>query len=100
MASSGTIWHINSRYPRASFPNNICVRHGWIGENVGEAQSGNALQDLAELHHAMMSEPHSASVCAGTVNHACNILDPRFHELGIGLYMVGGVTWLTEDFIG
>ena len=47
----------------------------------------------------MMIEPHSRAVCASTINHACNILTPRFHHVGIGLYVANGTTWLTEDFV-
>jgi hypothetical protein len=48
----------------------------------------------------MMSEPHSASVCASQDNHACNILNPHFKRVGIGLLDSGPTVWLTEDFIG
>ncbi len=97
MAQSGFIWHINPRYPRASFPNNICLHYTTVGENVGEASTGVALQDLRVLDKAMMSEPHQHSTCAATVNHACNVLNPNFHQVGIGIYLAQGTTWLTED---
>jgi uncharacterized protein YkwD len=100
MAATGGIWHTNHHYPRQSFPHNICVRYAYSGENVGESFSGNEATDIQTLDHLMMQEPHSANACASTVNHACNILDPEFRAIGIGLYERNGATWLTEDFIG
>ncbi|HEX6507354.1 MAG TPA: hypothetical protein VF221_06960, partial [Chloroflexota bacterium] len=84
MAQSGAIWHINPKYPRASFPHSICVRFMHAGENVGESASGNFQDDLHQLDSMMMSEPHGRTACASTVNHACNILNPAFHQVGIG----------------
>lgn len=98
MAKSGAIWHVNAQFPKASFPNSVCVRFMHAGENVGESASGNATLDLKTLDTMMMGEPHSKSECASTVNHACNILNPAFHHVGIGVYYAKGATWLTEDF--
>ncbi len=98
MARSGAIWHVNPQFPRASFPNSICVRFMHAGENVGESASGNVSDDLEALSNLMMSEPHTRVDCASTVNHACNILNPAFHHVGIGVYYTDGATWLTEDF--
>jgi uncharacterized protein YkwD len=98
MAKSGAIWHINAKFPRASFPNSICVHFMHAGENVGESASGNADGDMKTLDSMMMAEPHSKSACASTVNHACNILNPQFHQVGIGVYYANGAAWLTEDF--
>lgn len=99
MARSGSIWHTNPKFPRASFPNNICVRYKRAGENVGMSDSGSTLADLQELDSLMMHEPHSRAVCANTINHACNIINPSFRHVGIGIYIDrGGTTWLTEDF--
>lgn len=98
MARSGAIWHVNPQFPRASFPKSICVRFMHAGENVGESASGNVTGDLQALSDLMMSEPHTRADCASTVNHACNILNPAFHHVGIGVYYSNGATWLTEDF--
>jgi hypothetical protein len=98
MARSASVWHADSRYPRASFPNNVCVRFTTAGENVGESSSGVEGQDLEILNAMIMKEPHSASVCAVTINHACNVVNPAFHRVGIGIYYSAGSTWLTEDF--
>jgi uncharacterized protein YkwD len=98
MARSGAIWHVNAQFPRASFPNSICVRFMHAGENVGESASGTVTGDLQALSNLMMSEPHSKSDCASTPNHACNILNPTFRHVGIGVYYANGATWLTEDF--
>ncbi len=100
MAQTGMIWHANSRFPHASFPANICLSYRTAAENVGESSSGNVVEDLQVLDRLMMSEPHGGRVCATTVNHACNILNPVFRYVGIGIYLKNGVTWLTEDFVG
>lgn len=99
MAASGTIWHSNPAFPRASFPRNLCVRYRGAAENVGEWATGNIVDDLQAMDHAMMAEPHSSRLCATQDNHACNILSRSYHTVGIGVYVVNGVTWLTEDFI-
>ena len=98
MARSNAIWHVNARYPRASFPKSICVPFVHAGENVGESGSGNVHTDLRALNTLMMSEPHSRQTCATVVNHACNILDPAVRQVGIGVHYTTNATWLTEDF--
>jgi uncharacterized protein YkwD len=80
------------------FPADICISYSTAGENVGESASGNELTDLQSLDSQMMAEPHTASTCSTTVNHACNILNPAFHQVGIGIYYINNTTWLTEDF--
>lgn len=98
MATSGAIWHVNASFPGASFPHDLCVRYSAAGENVGESASGEVGSDLRQLDQVMMQEPHGAAVCAQETNHACNILNPAYHFVGIGVYVSGGTTWLTEDF--
>jgi uncharacterized protein YkwD len=100
MAQSGNIWHDNSAYPAASFPNNICVATSSAAENVGQFSSGNELNDLQQIHNLMMNEPHDAATCASQINHACNLLNAKLHQVGIGIYYNAGRTWLTEDFLG
>lgn len=100
MARSGQIWHIDSRFPRASFPHNVCLSGGVLAENVGVDSSGDVTSDLRGLTNLMMSEPHSKKFCAHNDDHACNILDPQLDTVGIGIYFKAGSTWLTEDFAG
>lgn len=101
MQKSGQIWHQNAAYPQASWPANMCVRFSTAGENVGMAGTGNEHQDLETLLAQMMNEPHDAATCATYIDHACNIINPRFTQVGIGLiYDSSHQTWLTEDFIG
>ena len=100
MARSGQIWHINSRFPHASFPHNVCLSGAVLAENVGVDATGNVTSDLTGLTNLMMSEPHSKIFCAHNDDHACNILDPQLHSVGIGIYFKNGSTWLTEDFAG
>jgi uncharacterized protein YkwD len=91
MASAGAISH-------DQFPADICIAYSAAGENVGEAGYGNELTDLQQLDQSMMSEPHDTTTCSATGNHACNIINPAFHQVGIGIYNVNNQTWLTEDF--
>jgi hypothetical protein len=99
MARSGQIWHVNPSYPHASFPRNLCVGYTVAAENVGASSSGSSLGDLEMLNRMMMQEPHSSATCGSTVNHACNIINRAFRHVGIGIYLAGGITWLTEDFV-
>lgn len=98
MAQSGSIWHENSSYPSASWPNNVCNGGGQIAENVGMAGQGNELSDIEYIHTLMMDEAHDPGTCAQSLNHACNILNRAYTRVGIGLYESGGATWITEDF--
>ena len=92
MSSVGTISH-------DQFPADICISYTTAGENVGEANYGNELTDLQQIDSAMMAETHSSTYCATNNNHACNIINPNFHNVGIGVYHdSAGNTWLTEDF--
>jgi hypothetical protein len=94
MAQIGQISH-------DQFPDDICVAQYPIGENVGQSRSGDEFHDLQIMHNMMMSEPHDASTCSYYTNHACNILNSQFHQVGIGLYVGSdGGTWLTENFLG
>lgn len=108
MAQTGQIWHIypgdtNDTNP-ASFPNNFCVEHFPIGQNVGYANDGNELQDLNVIDTEMMSEEHDPGYCGQyslPPNHACSIVSSKYQQVGIGIYVdAGGTTWLTEDFLG
>jgi len=81
------------------FPADVCIPWSSVGENVGMSQSfgagGTELTDLRTIDQQMMSEPHPPG-CTG--NHACNILNPGYHTVGIGIDYVNNTTWLTEDF--
>jgi uncharacterized protein YkwD len=106
MAATGQIWHCNAAYPNEAFCpptmplTEIVVPYSTAGENVGQAGSGNELSDLQQLDSLMMGEAHDPTTCATTVNHACNIINPNFKSVGIGIYYVNNQTWLTEDFVG
>ncbi|HEY8685379.1 MAG TPA: hypothetical protein VIO57_07220, partial [Chloroflexota bacterium] len=80
------------------FPADICIPYQTAGENVGESASGNELTDLQNLDNLMMSEPHDPTTCSTTVNHACNTINPKFTQVGIGIYYINNTTWLSEDF--
>jgi uncharacterized protein YkwD len=91
MAQMGTISH-------DQFPADICIAYTTAGENVGEAAYGNELTDVQTLDSEMMAEAHDPSTCSTTDNHACNIVNGAFHQVGIGIYYTNNTTWLTEDF--
>lgn len=102
MAASGSIWHVNSSYPQASFPNDICGRSfSAIGENVGVASNGDEMTSLTTIHQEMMSEQHDPSTCAQYTDHACSIVSSTYTNVGVGIVVTaGGATYLTEDFSG
>jgi hypothetical protein len=100
MQQSGSIWHVNPSYPDASFPADICVAGFGAAENVGEWPGGDEMAALIALNNLMMGEQHDPAYCAVYDNHACNILNPSYSRVGIGIVYVGGATWMTEDFIG
>jgi hypothetical protein len=100
MAESDQIWHVNSQFPQASFPRNICVHFHAVAENVGMFDSGNVLNDLRTINNLMWGESHTSATCATTVNHACTMINPAFNKVGIGIFVSHGSTWLTEDFSG
>ena len=100
MQQSGSIWHQNPAYPQASFWNDICGGFNHAGENVGEFNSSSELTSLQAMHNAMMQEPHDPTTCASTINHGCNIVSGNYTRVGVGILVVGGTTWLTEDFVG
>jgi uncharacterized protein YkwD len=90
MANSRGIYHNN-------LFQEFCVTPSNGAQNVGMSYSGDEQQDLHVIDNLMMSEPHYPG-CVG--NHACDILNPGFYKVGIGVYYHNGSTWLTQDFMG
>lgn len=96
MMTSGVVSHAGSdgslpmdRLRRAS------VRYVWTGENIWTYWGRDPRNGPATMHAAMMAEPHEA----GNWNHIANILEPRFHRIGIGIVVSPeGVQYLSEDF--
>ena len=80
------------------FPKDVCVLHGTAGENVGVMNNETQVEALRALTRLMMAEGTPKPGCTGS--HACNIINPAFHSVGIGIYVTGRTTWLTEDFTG
>jgi hypothetical protein len=97
MAADGAIWHVSVVHPAESFPSGLCRPFTYIGENVGEA-AGTRWNGVQQIQAVMMSEPHGR-YCTRD-NHACNILSPRYRNVGIGIVSANGTVWLTEDFRG
>ena len=82
MAAAGKIWHNDDL-----FSDEVRTRLGAraLGENVGaDGRDG----EIA-LHEMYMDSPP----------HRANILDPRFTAMGIGVSMIDGVAYSTEDFL-
>ena len=73
------------------FPQGICIPWSAAGENVGES-GGSESQAIQSLHQQMMNEGPAGG-------HYQNIMSSQFTTIGIGLYYVNGVLWLTEDFV-
>jgi uncharacterized protein YkwD len=92
MAQEGYISH-------DQWPADICVPTFGSAENVGYDYSGNEQQDLQMINNEMMNEQHDRAYCQVYDNHACNIINPAYTSVGIGVYNSNGTTWLTEDFI-
>lgn len=83
------------------FPADVCVNHQISGENVGVA-SGEPGDALLTLNQLMLAEgPCPGSCSPGTREqhgHYLNLMNATFHHVGLGVYVQGGRTWLTEDF--
>jgi hypothetical protein len=69
------------------------------GENIGMATLGGNLTSIdaavAKIHQLFMDEPASQS---GHRDIMLSNVQP-FSEVGIGIQMLNGAVWLTEDFI-
>jgi uncharacterized protein YkwD len=79
------------RISHDQFPQDICIPWSAAGENVG-ASSGSESQAIQILHRQMMNEGPAGG-------HYQNTMSTRFTIIGIGLYYINGVLWLTEDFV-
>lgn len=85
-ASCTCIFHQDARFPNESFPYG-----GFWAENVGAGPSTDS------VHSLMMSE--GTSTCSqGTLSHACNIIDPRWTQVALGIATSGGYFYIVEDF--
>jgi len=83
------------------FPADICVNHQTSGENVGTAPA-NPADALLTLNQMMIAEGPCPGSCSSSVweqhAHYLNLMNAAFHHVGLGVYVQGGRTWLTEDF--
>ena len=79
MARRRTVFHTTDLYSRLSRYRPVL----W-GENVGMAGTLRRMERLF-----MRSAPHRA-----------NILNPRFHRIGVGVVRAHGRLWVTMDFYG
>jgi uncharacterized protein YkwD len=95
MAAEGAISH-------DEFPSDICIEHQTAGENVG-VSGGDAQTAIRGIDHSMMSEgPCPHATCSAQEferhGHYLNLMSRTFTRVGIGVYLSGGLTWITEDF--
>jgi uncharacterized protein YkwD len=70
------------------------ITYTTAGENVGVSSGHGFLPGLDGLDQAMMAEQ------TVPITHRWNIVNPAYHEVGIGVVVVGAGIWLTEDFVG
>lgn len=90
MAEQGAISH-------DQFPHDICGRYSIAGQNVGMSRGMSPWQGIQDINTGMLAEPWRPGCLH---NHHCNIDNPAFHWVGIGVHIVGSTTWITEDFLG
>jgi len=83
------------------FPADICINHLRSGENVGVA-SGKPGDALSLLNRMMLAEGPCPGPCSAGVReqhgHYLNLMNATFRQVGLGVYVQDGQTWLTEDF--
>lgn len=61
-----------------------------VGENIYYCSISRGSQDVALAEQALMDSP----------GHRANILDPRFSQVGIGIYRsASGAIWVTQVFL-
>jgi hypothetical protein len=90
MAEQGAISH-------DQFPADICGSHTIAGENVGVSSGLSARQGIQDINAGMLAEPWKRG-CLD--NHHCNIDNPTFQRVGLGIHLTGSTIWITEDFLG
>lgn len=100
MAESGFIWHVNSSYPQASFPTNICgfgtmTPYGFIGaaaENVSDT-TGTEWQAALQSYNQMKGEGKNGG-------HFQNLFSSTYTSVAIGIRNNNGTYYIAEDFEG
>jgi len=79
MAQAGAIWHGSF----VTSGNLKALNASSLGENVGMGQA------VGQIHDAFMASEH----------HRENILDTGFNQVGIGVIVVGGEMFVSEEFL-
>ena len=70
------------------------ISYTYSGENQCYYSGIGVGPTLDWCHRAFMAEPYP-----GQWNHIANILDPRFHRVGIGIAQVGAAVVIVWDFV-
>ena len=83
MAAAGVIQH------NPNLAEQMCCRLGFA-ENVawGGAPEGYEVESIEGVHRALMASP----------SHRDNLLNPVFDQVGIGVVLVDGILYVTQDF--
>ena len=100
MATHGYFSHIapeaNRRSPMDRYLDALRAAHErvpsalLVGENIYYCSMSRGTQDVALAQQALMASP----------GHRANILDPRFRQVGVGVYRnAAGEIWVTEVFL-
>jgi uncharacterized protein YkwD len=91
------------RLTHSGFPADICLPHVTAGENVSADPSLPVTTAVLHMHARMITEgPCPSHPCTPSAflkhSHFEYLMSTTFTEIGIGVYVHGGETWLTEDF--
>lgn len=97
MAAVGEIYHD---------PADICVAHQISGENVGMSTGKTRVEGVKAINKAMFGEGPCPSACPtgspewAQHGHYYNLVNPKFHKVGLGIATQGRAVYVTEDFVG
>ena len=91
------------RLTHSGFPADICLPHVTAGENVSADPSLPVTTAVMHMQARMIAEgPCPSHPCTPSAflkhSHFEYLMSTTFTGIGIGVYVHGGETWLTEDF--
>lgn len=92
----------HKHFADASSAGTLFVTDGFVGsagENQGDPNgwpiAGSVAATIDQILLAMWNEGPGTGAAHGHYN---NMVDPAFHRLGVGLFVVGGDLYMTNDF--
>jgi uncharacterized protein YkwD len=91
------------RLTHSGFPADICLHHVAAGENVSADPSLPVTTAVLRMNTRMIAEgPCPSHPCSPSAflkhSHFEYLMSTKFTAIGIGVYVHGGESWLTEDF--